>query len=231
MPFDGNGNWVSNFSAEADRDAGYKILASRFDNIFIADIAAGFGNCVTRDGQGIMQTNTNANNYRVINVADPINDQDAVNLRTLRDGDLTITGNVDFTGTVTAPTPADATDSSTKVATTAWVAGHRCTTPATTTSTASVNAPAYIVENYKDGTEWYRVWSDGWIEQGGMVPASSNNMTVTTFKKEFSDTNYNIQITAVQGEGFGNAYDLTTTSCRVCVSGGDKQRRWYASGY
>jgi hypothetical protein len=83
MPFDGNGNWTSNFSAEADRDAGYKILASRFDNIFIADIAAGFSNCVTRDGQGAMLTNTNANNYRVINVADPVNGQDAVNLRTL----------------------------------------------------------------------------------------------------------------------------------------------------
>jgi hypothetical protein len=124
MPFDGNGNWVSNFSAEADRDAGYKILASRFDNIFIADIAAGFGNCVTRDGQGIMQTNFNANNYRVINVADPVNDQDAVNLRTIRDGDLTITGNVDFTGTVTVPTPADATDSTTKVATTEWVGNY-----------------------------------------------------------------------------------------------------------
>ena len=86
MPFDGNGNWSSNFSAEADRDAGYKILASRFDNIFIADIAAGFGYCVTRDGQGIMQTNTNANNYRVINVATPIDDKDSTNKKYVDDG-------------------------------------------------------------------------------------------------------------------------------------------------
>lgn len=81
MPFDGNGNWSSNFSAEADRDAGYKILASRFDNIFIADLTNAFNNCVTRDGQGVMQTNTNANNYRVINVADPVAEKDAVNLK------------------------------------------------------------------------------------------------------------------------------------------------------
>ena len=31
--FDGNGNWTSDFSAQADRDNGIKILASRFDNI------------------------------------------------------------------------------------------------------------------------------------------------------------------------------------------------------
>lgn len=124
MPFDGNGNWVSAFSAEADRDAGYKILASRFDNIFIADIAAGFGNCVTRDGQGIMQTNFNANNYRAINVADPINEQDAVNLRTITDANLTINGDITFTGDVTAPTPSDAKDNTTTVATTEWVNNH-----------------------------------------------------------------------------------------------------------
>lgn len=79
MAFDGNGNWISDFSAVADRDADIKILASRFDNIFIADIATSFENCLTKDGQVKTQTNFNANNYRVINVADPVNDKDAVN--------------------------------------------------------------------------------------------------------------------------------------------------------
>ena len=49
--FDGNGNWTSDFSAQADRDNGIKILASRFDNIFIADIKESFENCLTKDGQ------------------------------------------------------------------------------------------------------------------------------------------------------------------------------------
>lgn len=122
MPFDGNGNWTSNFSAEADRDAGYKILASRFDNIFIADIAAGLSNCVTRDGQGIMQTNTNANNYRVINVADPEDDKDAVNLETVNTkdalcvhlaGEETITGDKTFSGDCTFSGGVSFTDSDT----------------------------------------------------------------------------------------------------------------------
>lgn len=82
MAFDGNGNWISNFSAVADRDANIKILASRFDNIFIADIATSFENCLTKDTQVKPTQNFNANNYRVINVADPVNDKDAVNKQT-----------------------------------------------------------------------------------------------------------------------------------------------------
>lgn len=105
MPFDGNGNWTSNYYPQS----GELIKASDFNNTFIADIANGFGNCVTRDGQGVMQTNTNANNYRVINVADPVNDKDAVNLQTANAkdalcvhlaGEETITGNKTFTGNV-----------------------------------------------------------------------------------------------------------------------------------
>ena len=89
MPFDGNGNWTSTFSAVADRDANIKILASRFDNIFIADITAAFDNCLTRDGQGKPLSNFNANNYRVINVADAVNAKDAINKQTF---DNTISG-------------------------------------------------------------------------------------------------------------------------------------------
>lgn len=83
MAFDGNGNWISNFSAVADRDANIKILASRFDNIFIADIASSFENCLTKDTQVKPQQPFNANNYRVINVANPSGDTDAVNKQTL----------------------------------------------------------------------------------------------------------------------------------------------------
>ena len=83
MAFDGNGNWISNFSAVADRDANIKILASRFDNIFIADIAQSFENCLTKDAQVKPQQAFDANSYKVINVANPTNDYDAVNKQTL----------------------------------------------------------------------------------------------------------------------------------------------------
>lgn len=91
MPFDGNGNWTSDYYPQS----GELIKASDFNNVFIADMANGFGNCVTRDGQGIMQTNFNANSYRVINVADPESDKDAVNLETLNDKETTIGTTID----------------------------------------------------------------------------------------------------------------------------------------
>ena len=125
MPFDGNGNWTSNYYPQS----GELIKASDFNNDFIADIANGFGNCVTRDGQGIMQTNTNANNYRVINVADPVNDKDAVNLQTINGkdelcvhlaGTETITGDKNFTGSTTVATVSSASDHSTNAVNTDW---------------------------------------------------------------------------------------------------------------
>lgn len=45
-----------------------------------------------------------------------------------------------------------------------------------------------IVETYSNGTSWYRVYSDGWCEQGGSFMASS---TTITFLQEFVNTNYN----------------------------------------
>jgi hypothetical protein len=46
----------------------------------------------------------------------------------------------------------------------------------------------HIVETYKNGTEWYRVWSDGWCEQGGVASMT----TYTTFLKPYKDNNYGL---------------------------------------
>ena len=67
----------------------------------------------------------------------------------------------------------------------------RCTARATTTSSASNYKVAVVVQNYKSGTSWYRVWSDGWIEQGGFYNNLPSNTTFTiTFLKSFVDTNF-----------------------------------------
>lgn len=78
--FDGNGNWTSDFSAQADRDNGIKILASRFDNIFIADIKESFENCLTKDGQIAPIGNFNMGGQKITNLGTGTNDTDGVNL-------------------------------------------------------------------------------------------------------------------------------------------------------
>lgn len=95
----------------------------------------------------------------------------------------------------TAPTyTANYADSSTKIVTTAYMANHWVTGRATTTSSASKARPAVVVQNYVSGTSWYRVWSDGWIEQGGRVQLTSQNTTgtVVSFLKAFQNTNYSV---------------------------------------
>ena len=49
----------------------------------------------------------------------------------------------------------------------------------------------YIVETWNEGTEWYRVWSDGWIEQGGYVINPSSNETVNLLKP-YNNINYSV---------------------------------------
>lgn len=91
----------------------------------------------------------------------------------------------------------------------------------------------YVVES-KTPTEsdpsWYRVYKSGWIEQGGRVPSTANNLTVTNFSKEFKDTNYNIMVTCIDAEGYGFATSRTTKSAIIGVSGGNKYRDWRAVG-
>lgn len=58
-----------------------------------------------------------------------------------------------------------------------------------------VNAASrgYVVDSYHNGTEWYRIYSDGWIEQGGYIssiPSGAAFDAAVTFLKPFSDTNY-----------------------------------------
>lgn len=133
-----------------------------------------------------------------------------------------------------------ATDNSSKVATTAWVRNHCCTTAATTTSTASKDAPAYVVENYKSGDAWYRKWSDGWIEQGGKFYNSTSAFQVVSLHKAFTTADYNIQLTGYYTAAASatpvvyNGTDVTYTKKTTMFSGffgAYLYCDWYACGY
>lgn len=49
-----------------------------------------------------------------------------------------------------------------------------------------------VIETYSNGTDWYRIWSDGWCEQGKTIQRSSAASTQVTYLKPFINTNYTL---------------------------------------
>ena len=112
-----------------------------------------------------------------------------------------------------------------------------CTTPATTTSTASSATPAVVTENYVNGTSWYRVYSDGWCEQGGYCSGSTSYNI--TFLKAFINTDYT-PLVNLRYSHSGNicnigCTNLATTGMKVNINdgtqGNNRPANWKACGY
>ena len=105
---------------------------------------------------------------------------------------------------------------------------------------------AYITETYSNGTEWYRVYSDGWCEQGGVkLNITPNTFVFVTLLKPFANTNYsvigsgiNAEIGTYADEAFSYHPPLQTTGfyggIRYWTDGNAYPTRgfsWRAEGY
>lgn len=56
----------------------------------------------------------------------------------------------------------------------------------------------YVVESYRNGTSWYRIYKSGWIEQGGQNKTGTSNTALTVnLLKPFSSTNYNVLVSTI----------------------------------
>ena len=84
---------------------------------------------------------------------------------------------------------------------------------------------------------WYRVWSDGWCEQGGVVTNTSGRQTVTLLKP-YSDGNYNVQQTILDATANGNLQPFTEAiqsrrsgSFTIYCDSSILRRMWRACGY
>ena len=87
----------------------------------------------------------------------------------------------------------------------------------------------YIVETYVNGTSWYRVWSDGWCEQGGTVA----NATRCYFLKPYNNYNYTLQLQVV-GSGNYASTVLDSSSDGTSFLAGNNlgwSMNWRACGY
>ena len=97
----------------------------------------------------------------------------------------------------------------------------------------------YVKETYSSGNNWYRVWSDGWIEQGGYRVSEAKASAIHTFIKPFTTTNYQMHAINEQITDAGiNVYafqPLSTTQCYfVSAYNGTfyaEGMYWYACGY
>lgn len=105
----------------------------------------------------------------------------------------------------------------------------KATSKATTTSTATRYKPAVIVQNYRNGNTWYRVWSDGWIEQGGRISMPYATNTVT-FAKAFSTTAYYFGA-PIDAKDFVYAKDKVTFLSAWGTGYAYGNVSWYACGY
>ena len=109
-----------------------------------------------------------------------------------------------------------------------------------------VNATASVcIESYHDENgNWYRVYSDGWCEQGGTssFSAVSEKQIDVAFLKEFSDTNYVVSPTIITNTNsniytFIGIYGKATTTARIVINVYNNSAtqivgcNWEAKGY
>lgn len=97
----------------------------------------------------------------------------------------------------------------------------------------------HIVETYVNGTSWYRVYSDGWCEQGGTAtvatgpdPDASNTIILL---KSYANTNYTVVIGGKDGRSTASrepGAKIVSTSSFAILTGDDAVNfYWVSFGY
>jgi hypothetical protein len=103
---------------------------------------------------------------------------------------------------------------------------------ATKMNTAGIRT---VIETYSNGTNWYRIYSDGWCEQGGI---STGAMPETvTLLKPYKDTNGSILITpkssSTPTSPAGNPFASWISNSQIMVSSSQSYWAvfWETKGY
>lgn len=101
----------------------------------------------------------------------------------------------------------------------------------------------HIVKTWKSGSSWYRKYSDGFIEQGGLKLCDGNNtLTVVTFPISFTSTDYTVtsadhpkNVGTSRGYTYLGAKTTTSFSFRTHSDEGSFHHyfvfNWQACGY
>ena len=113
--------------------------------------------------------------------------------------------------------------------------------------TNKINSMKYVIETGSNNNGWYRKWSDGFIEQWGILnkttSAGSELRGTITLPTSFSSTNYIIQITSYRidinpyNPCYFGAYQITSKNSFIYRCQGINNSQyidgisWYACGY
>ena len=94
---------------------------------------------------------------------------------------------------------------------------------------------AYITETYQSGTSWYRVWSDGWCEQGEYYSQAGATTYTRTFLKTYSVAP-TVRVSPMMNANSdllykSLGYDVKTTGFSAYTGTVTDYISWYACGY
>ena len=95
---------------------------------------------------------------------------------------------------------------------------------------------AILTSSYVNGTSWYRIYSDGWCEQGGLVTVSNGTSGFSVaLLQNYINTNYQVIVSpnnsAYGTYGYG-ANNLTISGFSIyCSNNNNRDVFWRASGY
>ena len=96
--------------------------------------------------------------------------------------------------------------------------------------------PSVVVKSYKSGSDWYRIWSDGWCEQGGRTTGGNSGDYTVTFHQEMADTNYSVYIMPFNTNGASgqtNNYikEYSATGMKISLGQPTDFCCWKVEGY
>lgn len=98
---------------------------------------------------------------------------------------------------------------------------------------SSLNNP-FLIKSYSDEDgNFYRIYSDGWCEQGGIATSSEIDTSIN-FLKPFKDTNYNLLTTSSSTSiPSSDCYLIVTEKLKngATIRGRPFPINWYAFGY
>jgi hypothetical protein len=92
-----------------------------------------------------------------------------------------------------------------------------------------------LVSSWVSGGNWYRKYSDGWIEQSGTISGTNNAFATVTLYLAFKNIDYTILLTQggtnTSADRVSQYQSKTTTSFKASRDDVSTAIRWYACGF